>query len=107
MKKNTLFLKRLGLLAILLLFQYSFSQNATLYGVVSDAKGNPIPAVNVTIANTSKGTSTDADGKYSFSNLADETVEVVALLKLTPVFCEVDKDSFTIKVDEIEQLITK
>ncbi|HOZ52149.1 MAG TPA: DegT/DnrJ/EryC1/StrS family aminotransferase [Chitinophagaceae bacterium] len=34
------------------------------------------------------------------------TVEVVALLKLTPVFCEVDKDSFTIKVDEIEQLIT-
>ena len=78
MKKNTLFLKRLGLLAIVLLFQYSFSQNATLSGVVSDAKGNPIPAVNVTIANTSKGTSTDADGKYSFSNLADETVEVVA-----------------------------
>jgi UDP-2-acetamido-2-deoxy-ribo-hexuluronate aminotransferase len=34
------------------------------------------------------------------------TVEVVALLKLTPVFCEVDKDTFTIKVDEIEKLIT-
>ena len=63
---------------MLLLFHCSFSQNATLSGVVSDAKGNPIPAVNVTIANTGKGTSTDADGKYTFSNLADETVEVVA-----------------------------
>ncbi|GBL35206.1 UDP-2-acetamido-2-deoxy-3-oxo-D-glucuronate aminotransferase [Filimonas sp.] len=34
------------------------------------------------------------------------TVEVVALLKLTPVFCEVDKRTFTIKADEIEKLIT-
>jgi dTDP-4-amino-4,6-dideoxygalactose transaminase len=34
------------------------------------------------------------------------TVEVVGLLKLKPVFCEVDKDTFTIKVEEIEKLIT-
>lgn len=34
------------------------------------------------------------------------TVEVVALLKLVPVFCEVDKQTFTIKTDEIEKLIT-
>ncbi len=34
------------------------------------------------------------------------TVEVVALLKLTPVFCEVDKRTFTMKTDEIEKLIT-
>jgi dTDP-4-amino-4,6-dideoxygalactose transaminase len=34
------------------------------------------------------------------------TVEVVALLKLTPVFCEVNQDNFTINVDEIEKLIT-
>jgi dTDP-4-amino-4,6-dideoxygalactose transaminase len=31
------------------------------------------------------------------------TVEVVALLKLTPVFCEVNQDNFTINVDEIEK----
>ncbi len=70
-------MKRLGLLAMLLLFHCAFSQNA-LSGIVSDAKGNPIPAVNVTITNTGKGTSTDSEGKYTFSNLANGTVEVVA-----------------------------
>ncbi len=34
------------------------------------------------------------------------TVEVVGLLKLTPVFCEVNQDTFTIDVNEIEKLIT-
>ncbi len=34
------------------------------------------------------------------------TVEVVALLKLTPVFCEVDKHTFTINTEDIEKLIT-
>ncbi|MBK6331250.1 MAG: DegT/DnrJ/EryC1/StrS family aminotransferase [Bacteroidetes bacterium] len=34
------------------------------------------------------------------------TVEVVGLLQLTPVFCEVDKDTFSIDVNEIEKLIT-
>lgn len=34
------------------------------------------------------------------------TVEVVALLKLKPVFCEVDPMTFTIKTDAIEKLIT-
>lgn len=34
------------------------------------------------------------------------TVEVVALLQLKPVFCEVDPKTFTIDVHEIEKLIT-
>ncbi len=34
------------------------------------------------------------------------TVEVVALLKLKPIFCEVDRQTFTMKADEIEKLIT-
>jgi len=34
------------------------------------------------------------------------TVEVVALLQLKPVFCEVDPKTFTIDVNEIEKLIT-
>ena len=40
----------------------------------------------------------------SFTYIA--TVEVVGLLNLTPVFCEVDKDTFTMDVNEIEKLIT-
>lgn len=34
------------------------------------------------------------------------TVEVIGLLKLTPIFCEVNKDTFTIDSNEIEKLIT-
>lgn len=34
------------------------------------------------------------------------TVEVVALLKLKPVFCEVDKHTFTMSVEALEKLIT-
>jgi dTDP-4-amino-4,6-dideoxygalactose transaminase len=40
----------------------------------------------------------------SFTYIA--TVEVVALLKLNVVFCEVNPDTFCIDVNEIEQLIT-
>lgn len=78
MKKSTLFMKRLGLILALLLVNLSFSQNATLSGVVSDAKGNPIPGVNVSIQNTAKATATDADGKYVVSNLQNGEVVVVA-----------------------------
>ena len=78
MKKSTLFMKRLGLIVAVLLVNLSFSQNATLSGVISDAKGNPIPGVNVSIQNTTKATATDADGKYVVSNLQNEEVVVVA-----------------------------
>ena len=71
-------MKRLGLIVALLLVNLSFSQNATLSGVISDAKGNPIPGVNVSIQNTTKATATDADGKYVVSNLQDGEVVVVA-----------------------------
>jgi outer membrane receptor protein involved in Fe transport len=71
-------LKRFGLLAVLLLVQFAFSQNATLSGVVLDTKGNPIPSVNVSISKKGKATSTDAEGKYSIPNLSNETIEVVA-----------------------------
>ncbi|KAB1156774.1 TonB-dependent receptor [Flavobacterium luteum] len=78
MKKSTLFMKRLGLIVAVLLVNLSFSQNATLSGVISDAKGNPIPGVNVNIQNTTKTTATDADGKYVVSNLQNGEVVVVA-----------------------------
>lgn len=71
-------MKRLGLILALLLVNLSFSQNATLSGVVSDAKGNPIPGVNVSIQNTTKATATDADGKYVVSNLQNGEVVVIA-----------------------------
>ena len=44
--------------------QFSFAQEKTVSGVVSDATG-PIPGANVIIKGTSNGVQTDFDGKYS------------------------------------------
>jgi outer membrane receptor protein involved in Fe transport len=78
MKKMIYLLKRSQLIIALLLFNLAFSQNSTLSGVVSDAKGNPIAGVNITIQDTEKGTSTSFDGKYEFSNLQNGNIVVIA-----------------------------
>jgi outer membrane receptor protein involved in Fe transport len=78
MKKIIFLLKRSQLVIALLLFNLAFSQNSTLSGVVSDAKGNPIAGVNITIKDTEKGTSTSFDGRYEFSNLQNGNIVVIA-----------------------------
>ncbi|MHA3787594.1 SusC/RagA family TonB-linked outer membrane protein [Flavobacterium hauense] len=47
--------------------QFSFAQEKTITGVVTDMDGFPIPGANVVIAGTSQGVQTDIDGKYSIS----------------------------------------
>ncbi|UFH47785.1 TonB-dependent receptor [Flavobacterium galactosidilyticum] len=44
--------------------QFSFAQEKTVSGVVSDQTG-PIPGVNVVVKGTSNGVQTDFDGKYA------------------------------------------
>ncbi len=75
-----------GILTLLLAFvvQISFAQEKTVSGTVTDDSGG-LPGVSVVIKNTSKGTETDLDGKYSikanvgdvlvFSYIGYETVE--------------------------------
>lgn len=57
------------ILTLLLAFivQISFAQNKTVTGTVLDADNLPIPGVNVIVKNTSNGTQTDFDGKYTIS----------------------------------------
>ena len=47
-------------------------QQITVSGTVKDSKGNPIPGVNVRLKNTTTGTATDVDGKFSL-NLPDNS----------------------------------
>lgn len=54
-----------------------FSQN-TLSGIVKSADGETLPSVNVTISSLSKGTTTDFDGNYNISDLANGNYEVSA-----------------------------
>ncbi|UFH36847.1 SusC/RagA family TonB-linked outer membrane protein [Flavobacterium acetivorans] len=51
-------------LLVALSMQFSFAQEKTVSGVVSDATG-PIPGANVIVKGTKTGVQTDFDGKYS------------------------------------------
>ncbi len=56
-----------GMLTLLLAFvvQLTFAQEKTISGTVSDISGMPLPGVNIIVKNTTNGTQTDFDGKYS------------------------------------------
>ncbi len=58
-----------GILTLLLAFvvQFTFAQEKTISGTVSDDKGLPLPGVNVIVKNTADGTQTDFDGNYTIN----------------------------------------
>ena len=63
-----------GILTLILAFavQFSFAQEKTVSGTVSDENNMPLPGATVVIKGTTSGTSTDFDGKYSISaNVGD------------------------------------
>lgn len=104
MKKNALFI-----LSLLLTISISFAQQFSVTGVVTDAKtGEPIPGANVIEKNTSNGTVTDFDGKYSievgsdailvFSFVGMQTKEV-AVNGNTEINVTLDED--TALLDEV------
>lgn len=45
----------------------AFSQTKDVRGVVTDEEGLPLPAVNITVKGTNKGTATNFDGNYELS----------------------------------------
>ncbi len=57
-----------GILTLLLAFvvQFTFAQEKTVSGTVTDESG-PLPGVSIVIRGTTSGTETDFDGKYSLN----------------------------------------
>ncbi|WP_010230019.1 SusC/RagA family TonB-linked outer membrane protein [Gillisia marina] len=69
--------KRLnGILTLLLAFvvQFTFAQDKTVTGTVTDDAGLPLPGVNIVVKGTNSGTQTDFDGNYSISAQAQNTL---------------------------------
>ena len=60
-------------LLVALTMQFSFAQEKTVSGVVSDNVG-PIPGANVVVKGTTRSTQTDMDGKYSVKAKQGETL---------------------------------
>ena len=58
-----------GILTLLLalVVQFTFAQDKTISGTVSDVSGLPLPGVNILVKGTTNGTQTDFDGKYSIN----------------------------------------
>ncbi len=53
--------------------QFSFAQEKTVTGVVSDASGT-LPGANVVVQGTTRGVQTDVDGRYSIKAAAGEVL---------------------------------
>jgi iron complex outermembrane receptor protein len=66
MKLNFMRLKTLFILLLLIISQYSFAQQMTITGQVTDlVSGESLPGVTIMVEETTTGTVTDYDGKYS------------------------------------------
>ncbi|MDO4230179.1 MAG: SusC/RagA family TonB-linked outer membrane protein [Capnocytophaga sp.] len=59
-------------LMVSICFHLLYAQNRTVSGVVTDESGSPLPAVSVVVKGTTRGVSTDFDGKYSIQAQAEE-----------------------------------
>ncbi|GGG42048.1 SusC/RagA family TonB-linked outer membrane protein [Bizionia arctica] len=65
-----------GILTLFLAFvvQFTFAQEKTISGTVSDENGLPLPGVNIIVKGTTNGTQTDFDGNYSISASAGDVL---------------------------------
>ncbi len=77
MKKKSL--KQLMSLALAFLSCIVSAQTGDVSGTVSDTDG-PLPGVNIVVKGTTNGVTTDFDGNYSISNVADDAVLVFSYI---------------------------
>jgi len=102
MKKVTLFL----LMSFLALANQAFAQEektTVISGVVTDNSGLPLPAADILIKGTSKGTTTDFDGKFeieSDTNTGSIIVSFVGYLSKEISYASASKNYFNIKLQE-------
>jgi TonB-linked SusC/RagA family outer membrane protein len=71
------------LLALLLgyfLVLPAWAQQRTVSGKVADAKGDPIPGVNITNKGTTRGTFTDAEGNFQLTDVSNDNVLVFSFI---------------------------
>ncbi|TVZ25313.1 iron complex outermembrane receptor protein [Gillisia sp. Hel_I_86] len=71
-------------LILLFMLPMSFFAQQTVSGTVTEsATGLPVPGANIIVKGTTNGTTTDFDGKYTITNLAEGNVLVFSFLGFT------------------------
>ena len=61
------------------------SQQKKITGTVKDNSGNPIPGATVLVKGTTNGTITDANGRYSISNLSPGNVLLISFVGMKTI----------------------
>jgi len=96
-----------GILTLLLVFfvQFSFAQEKTISGTVSDESGLPIPGVNIVVKGTTNGTQTDFDGKYTMkANQGDVLVFSYVGLKTQDITVGIPSTVDVTMIEDAESL---
>ncbi|GAB3962400.1 TonB-dependent receptor [Spirosoma harenae] len=61
----------------------AWAQGRTVTGTVTDPAGTGLPGVSVQLKGTQRGTNTDAEGKYSLTNVPDNATLVLSFIGYT------------------------
>jgi len=72
-EKMSLNIRRSCFMILLMLLSFTtgvFAQDVNVTGTVTDIKGNSLPGVSISVKGTTKGTTSDMEGKYSVSTPA-------------------------------------
>ncbi|MCL1932746.1 MAG: SusC/RagA family TonB-linked outer membrane protein [Candidatus Azobacteroides sp.] len=70
----------------------------TIAGTVTDENGEPLVGVNATVKGNAQGTITDLDGRYSLSNVPENSVLVFSYIGMQKEEITVDKNNSVINV---------
>ena len=87
-------------LVVALTMQFSFAQEKTVTGTVSDNSG-PLPGANVVVQGSKTGTQTDVDGKYSIKAKAGDVL-VFTFLGMTDTTAKVGtSNTVNVKMQDV------
>ncbi|MCE2612864.1 TonB-dependent receptor [Flavobacteriaceae bacterium D16] len=99
--------KQSGLLVLLLVFivQFTFAQQKTITGTVTDASNSPLPGASVVVKGTARGVQTDFDGNYSIQASSNETLVYSYLGYVTQELAVGSRSSIDVQLlDDVESL---
>jgi TonB-linked SusC/RagA family outer membrane protein len=93
-------------LILAFLVQFSFAQEKTVTGVVSE-NGMPLPGATVVIKGTSKGVSTDFDGKYAIAAKTGDVLEIsyVGMKTKTMTVGASNKMDVVLELDALDEIV--
>lgn len=107
--KQPLFLKLFLCLTVFLIIgiTQTFAQGSfSVSGVVKDPAGEPLPGANIQVRGTSQGTISSAEGKFTVSNVNENSVLVVSFLGYTETNITIGKQRvLNITLQEDRQLL--